>query len=100
MSETHIGNWEIATVLDKQVPADVWRVKQVHGGKINEVGDSSDADGLVTRAGEQTIGIATADCMPAVFVTPKKALALHISRKSIINGLLDAVPNHIKPADI
>ncbi len=100
MSSTHIGNWEIATVLDSEVPPDVWRVKQVHGGKIGVAGDSGEADGIVTSANKQSIGIATADCMPAVIVTANQAVALHVSRKTIIKGLLDAVLVHINPADI
>ena len=100
MTQVRFGSWEIDTILETEVEADVFRVRQTHGGKVTVVGDDSPADGLLTDLGKQPVGVSTADCMPLVVTSPTKALALHVSRKSIIRGLLESAANHIAPTEI
>lgn len=78
---------------------------QVHGGQI--VASSAcapptrpDADGLLLETREQKASIYTADCVPLVLVSDKHALLLHVSRKSLVNQLLDMVPHHLTPSTI
>jgi copper oxidase (laccase) domain-containing protein len=92
-------------LLQSEVPADVVRVKQGHGSTIvgaSEVKNSEIlADGISASADfEEPFMILTADCLPLVVVTDKAACALHVSRKTLILGLLEGVPQFMKPPDI
>jgi len=96
----HLGDWIVDDSLQSQIDPNVWQVTQEHSGRIVKVDDPGPADGLITYPGKGPIGVVTADCMPLVIVTPQAALALHVSRKSIIRGLLEAVSERIDTAYI
>ena len=51
-------------------------------------------------AGIDGIGVSSAYCLPLALVTNEAALVLHVSRKTLINGLLDNVPRVLEPASI
>ena len=57
---------------------------------------STVADGIAARADfRQPFLIRTADCLPLTLITDEVACALHVSRKSLVAGLLDAVDTFI-----
>lgn len=75
----------------------------MHGGHIlsaDDEGSGIEADGILTQGKSEWIGVVTADCLPLVLVTPETALALHVSRKTLVRGLLDAVPTVLPVAEI
>ncbi len=90
--------WEVKTSLLSEVPTDVIQINQKHTGHIiwaHEAATQSPADGIAVRSTSgQSICIRTADCLPLVLVTPAVICALHVSRKSLIAGLLESVPNY------
>ncbi len=100
-----LGSWEITTKLTAQVEADVIRVQQVHGNTIvwaHEVDTASTvADGLAAHHSfTSAFMINTADCLPLVVVSGGVACAVHVSRKTLLKGLLDRVPDFIQPETI
>jgi copper oxidase (laccase) domain-containing protein len=90
-------------LIDK-VPVGVISAKQVHSNNIvdakDAVANETEADGLFLSDRLISAAIHTADCMPLVLTTKNSALVLHVSRKSLIKGLLDEVPNFISPKEI
>lgn len=58
------------------------------------------ADGIVISHGRQRVAVLTADCMPLVIVTDKAAAVLHVSRKSLIYGLLDKIEDMLDPRQV
>ena len=96
--------WRIEAALLSTVSANVRRVKQVHGNTIvwaEDITPETAADGIVARTGfPDPFLIRTADCLPLVLTTPDTACALHVSRKSLVAGLLEQVPNYLNLAEI
>jgi copper oxidase (laccase) domain-containing protein len=78
--------------------------KQAHSGVIMWVDEASPtavADGVAVHADNaQPLVIRTADCLPLVLLSPEVACVLHVSRKTLVKGLLDQVPNFIVPGQI
>ncbi len=59
------------------------------------------ADGIYTKNPLVPIGIRTADCLPLFIRTDKdEYIGLHISRLTLIRGLLDQVPHYIDTSTI
>ncbi len=87
--------WEVRTNLLSNTPADFVAVNQKHTSDIvwaDHVTTETIADGIAAHAGfTQPFLIRTADCLPLVLITPDVTVALHVSRKSLIAGLLDNV---------
>lgn len=54
------------------------------------------ADGVFIGGGMPTGGIVTADCLPLVLFGEKEALLLHISRKTLVAGILDSAKQYLK----
>lgn len=104
MKKYHLGVWEITVALPHELSATPLCPVQVHGAVIvpaaELVSSPKKADGVVIQADDPPTAIQTADCLPLVLMTPDTALALHVSRKSLITGLLDNVPRHINPKEI
>lgn len=100
MVET-FGSWKISIERDK--PTEVLLPLQKHSDVITTSDDFRDgeviADG-VFMSGTTPAAVQTADCMPLVIMTPDTALALHISRHTLVKGLLDTVPKFIDPESI
>lgn len=104
--ERLFGKWKVTTSVDKIIAGrEVLTAKQMHGGNIVkskrlEAGEI-EADGIVLGLDTTSrIGIYTADCMPVTIMTDSVAIGLHVSRKSIVNGLLDNVMSFIAPVDV
>lgn len=100
LGKYRLGDWLVKVQLASISDTDIVRVSQEHGVRIIAAGDSGPADGLITDSHGSAVGISTADCLPLVVVTPDNALALHVSRKTLIAGQLDQVPAHFKVANI
>lgn len=104
MKEQVVDGWKVSWTRDVDVPSDVLRPKQVHGGRIILAGQLVDgvveADGVVVADRGVVAGIKTADCMPIVLITDEAAAILHTSRKSLVAGLLDRVPEYLDVQDI
>jgi len=79
-------------------------LKQIHSGNIYSVEEAAvvikEGDGLLLKEEGKAAGIKTADCAPVVIMTDEKAIALHVSRKSIVNGLMDNVLSFVSPTEI
>lgn len=86
--------WDILLAHDTS-DSPVTTVKQVHGKEIitaqNCVANITRADGIIGVRGDAPFGIRTADCMPLVLFTDLRVLALHISRKTLVAGILGEV---------
>lgn len=92
--------WKIETRLSSSpLHANVIKVKQAHGGDIaraERVDRATVADGIAAPLNfTSPFMIATADCLPLVIASDEVACALHVSRKSLIHGLLDHVPDFL-----
>lgn len=106
VDERLFGQWKITTSVEKIVTGrEILTARQVHGGNVVrdkhlELGEM-EADGIILGS-ESTnrIGIKTADCMPVIIMTDTEAIGLHVSRKSIVNGLLDNVMSVIAPLEV
>jgi YfiH family protein len=71
-------------------------MKQVHGDNIVEVKDKSlkevgEADGMITGEPGVHLGVLTADCVPILFVAPKKRLAaaVHAGWRGTLVGIAE-----------
>ena len=77
---------------------------QTHGNKIigaiECVSGQTEADGIYTDDAKHFMGISTADCLPLVLLTETKALALHVSRKTLVRGLVENIPAIINLQEI
>lgn len=96
-----LGPWRV-TVLEKP-PSTAATVRQVHGGLIVRAEDASAsvlADGMFLTAASGGAAVSTADCMPVVLAAPAAALILHVSRKTLIQGLLEEAFLLLSPADV
>ena len=69
-------------------------MKQVHGDVIVELGESipkevGEADGMITRERGAYLGVLTADCVPILFVVPKRkvAAAIHAGWRGTLAGI-------------
>ncbi|MDZ4344445.1 MAG: laccase domain-containing protein, partial [Candidatus Binatia bacterium] len=71
-------------------------IKQAHGNKIivrQDIDSGSVGDGIITTG--ESAAIYTADCLPLVLLTKQMALILHVSRKSLVCGLLEKAAERI-----
>jgi copper oxidase (laccase) domain-containing protein len=98
-----VGDWRIS-LLTKETgcPKGVFFPKQVHGKKIVCFGDGLDpvGDGVVVRASQRKVGVYTADCLPLVMMTLQAAVVLHLSRKSLVRGIMEEVGSHVDTQEI
>lgn len=86
-----LGAWRVASVLP---PGDreAVMVRQVHGGTIaaaRAVQSDTQADGIYVAEPGVRAAIGTADCMPVVLLSDQAAVVLHVSRRTLIYGLLE-----------
>lgn len=86
--------WQVAIVKNGKT------ARQVHGSTIISADGSGPADGIFITNPNNEVGIKTADCMPLVLLGEGSALALHVSRKTLVAGILDQVPKYIQPNEI
>jgi len=99
-----VGLWKIDGAVSAEPTASISKIKQVHGAKIINAHDIEEAhpeaDGILLNTIDDTAVIYTADCLPLVLMNSSEALALHISRKTLIRGLLEHAATKIKPENI
>lgn len=101
------GEWfekntaDIAALLQRNGgPGRAFFVDQPHKGKIVAISESAvfeslKADAIFVDSEGVAAGIITADCLPLVVTAPEKAIVLHVSRKSLLEGLLDRVAERL-----
>ncbi|KKT93932.1 MAG: hypothetical protein A3E37_05140 [Candidatus Andersenbacteria bacterium RIFCSPHIGHO2_12_FULL_46_9] len=99
------GKWRIDEIISPTIKEKILTVKQIHGGNIGKaeqvVPGETEADGiLITNESGIIAGISTADCAPVIILTENKAIALHVSRKTLVNGQMDNVLNYLEPKEI
>lgn len=104
-SSKDFGIWRIDEILKPTSREKILTVKQVHGGNIARaeqvVPKETEADGiLITTESGIIAGISTADCAPVAIMTENKAVVLHVSHKTLVNGQLDNVLNYLEPKEI
>lgn len=106
VDERLFGKWKIITTAEKIISGrEILTARQVHGGNVVrdthlESGEM-EADGIILGSDSTNrIGIKTADCVPVIIMTDGVAIGLHVSRKSIVNGLLDNVMSFITPVEV
>jgi copper oxidase (laccase) domain-containing protein len=97
-----ISEWKILSEVEE---SNALFPRQVHGGDIVGVvclkTKECEADGVVLDSSEDvSVGIVTADCAPVVIVTKERVVVLHVSRKTLLEGLLDNVEKYIQTKDI
>ncbi|MEO6077978.1 MAG: polyphenol oxidase family protein [Candidatus Andersenbacteria bacterium] len=89
-----IHNWEISTVTNWDETA-IITPKQTHGNTIISVSDCisgiTEADAIYGDARSKPFGILTADCVPLVLITDIHAYAIHISRHTIVAGIVENI---------
>ncbi|HLC49704.1 MAG TPA: polyphenol oxidase family protein [Candidatus Andersenbacteria bacterium] len=100
-----LGNWRIAIgKKDDFLNENVIFPRLLHGGEITSaticISGETVADGIEVSQAHVKVGVGTADCMPLVILSPKKGLVLHVSRKSLINGLLEKASRIVAPHEI
>lgn len=103
-SSTRLGRWKISTQVRQAGKGGEKRLAQVHGSQIvwaHEAGRNSVGDGLALWYDfPRPCLITTADCLPLVLVSDRSACLLHVSRKTLVRGLLEQVPEFILPIDM
>lgn len=103
-SSTRLGRWKISTQVRGPRKGGETELGQVHGSQIvwaHEAGRNSVGDGLAVRHDfPRSCLIKTADCLPLVILSDSAACLLHVSRKSLLRGLLEQVPEYILPTDM
>lgn len=91
-------------ILLGAAPENVLLARQVHGKNIALASYLEDhaveADGIFVDDPKLTVGVRTADCLPLTVTSPRGAVILHVSRQSLICGLLDALPRYLSTAAI
>src|SRR6185503_10097991 len=94
---------ETTLVSNTQSPTPV-AVQQVHGGTIvwaDEITSLTMADGIAVHADmAREFMIKTADCIPLVVLSADRACGLHVSRKTLLRGLLDGLSAFVPPQTI
>ena len=71
-------------------------MNQVHGSRVVEIDEKSsyldepEADALFTRRSGIALAVLTADCIPLLLSSPSAIAAVHIGRKGLIAGVLEA----------
>lgn len=102
-SSTRLGNWNISTIVGN-TPTGVVIAKQVHGNTVIPVSSWIDtntiADGLIGIQDDKPFGIRTADCMPLVLATKERVVGLHISRKTLVAGILEETRSYLRNNNI
>ena len=77
-------------------------MNQVHGSRVVEIDESSsyldepEADALFTRRSGTALAVLTADCIPLLLSSPSAIAAVHIGRKGLIAGVLEATLDKFK----
>lgn len=100
MNKIKLAGWTIKTTVQHAPPPGCVFAKQTHSRKIAKAADITngitEADGIIVQSSGETAVIRTADCLPLIITTPDVALALHVSRKSLLAGLLDTAKNCVE----
>lgn len=101
---TLINGWLIECRLVSIKTTQQRLLKQTHDNNIvwiNKLSSLVEGDGVAVKRKDNLMGsVITSDCLPLVLLTSKVAMVLHVSRKTLIRGLLERVDNFIDVASI
>lgn len=97
VEDINLEGWRVQLYLqEKDVPAGRMVVDGQHGSHIIRESDIREGrlagDGVFLETRNTCAGVRTADCLPLAIVTADVGLLLHVSRKTLIADLLEAVP--------
>lgn len=93
-----LSGWLIEHRL-AELTEDITLPRQAHGSTLAQAQDlvsGCEADGVVIdRHTKNRVGIYTADCLPLVLLTPEVALLIHLSRHSLLAGIMQRAAEEI-----
>jgi len=101
---SHVGDEAIVVEANRELLArelgikrsDLFFMRQVHGSKVAEIDESSshlqepEADALFTKRSGIALAVLTADCIPLLLSSPSAIAAVHIGRKGLVAGVVEA----------
>lgn len=91
-SSIKLGDWEVSLITGKP-PVSMLLPRQTHGDIITQaalcVTSITEADGIIGTPHDAPFGVHTADCLPLVVTTDTRAAAIHISRHTLVAGILN-----------
>ncbi len=89
---TKLGNFEVV-LMSSVADTTITLPKQTHGNTIIPASACehgvTEADGIIGTLQDSPFGIHTADCLPLVVTTQTRAATIHISRHTLVAGILD-----------
>lgn len=90
----HTRNWSV--VLNAVGARTVVRPRQVHGTAIVDapdlrpgLNDTVEADGVLSRPGDDPVAVLTADCMPVLVVSRERMLVVHAGWRGLVSGIIE-----------
>lgn len=99
-----LGNWHIEQVIaEREHYQQALALKQIHTGvilRVSQVARGLSGDGVIVKSGYQPVAIHTADCLALVLTTIQQAIALHISRKTLLYALVEQALEKLAPENI
>lgn len=101
---THVGDAPEAVSANRALLADqiqilepkIFYMNQVHGAVVVEIDEASSAvvaptaDALFTSVPGTALVVLVADCIPLLLSAPSAVAAVHVGRRGLINGVVDA----------
>lgn len=86
------------------VPINAIAPRQEHSGTIIRAADlvqqELTADGVVLESVGEVGSVSTADCAAVAILSERRAILLHVSRKSLIHGLLENAFSYMAPSSV
>lgn len=100
----HVGDSSISVLKNRErlgelmglASKDLFFMDQVHGNQIAIISESSDssrlpvADGLFTQRSDIGLVVLTADCIPLLLASERAVAAVHVGRKGLVAGVIEA----------
>lgn len=100
--EYSIGTWKVS--YDEIPPPNVLLPTQQHTAAIVTADQLLErnlvADGVYIDRENVSVGVRTADCMPLALLSKDSGLILHVSRHTLLKGILNEAVNFMNPSQI
>ncbi len=99
-----IGNWRVRCGQERDFKSPVVLAKQQHTGVIlaaeKILRGVTVADGILVAEKNIEAGVYTSDCLPLGLLGKEKAIIAHVSRKSLVAGILGAIEDYLNIYDL